>query len=382
MTDLKTTLRTPWSHLKNWSLATGLPVLPPPAALIELVVLFATMGLIDLAFPSVGFLNLEPSPFWLPILLLSLQYGTVAGVLAAAAATGVYVFNGVGEQAVGENFFSYLLRIWALPILWIGVALVLGQFRLRQIAVKHDARLKLQQRDDEATRLAGYARELEDRCHRLERQLTTGTAISAKPVLDALAEFAAGSREVGTALDTLTKTIWPGTQASLLTADPHCCVVIAKSGWPETASWATEIPASHPLYRAVIGERRALSILNMGDENSLAGHGVAAHPVLSSSSDRVIGMLKIEAMDPDYLERATINHLRLLSRLFALRIAEAQNSDAGTGLPPAKISARRLPARSPAVAPATEASAPASPTQVSTVAAEGARRKIHPLRSS
>ena len=38
------------------------------------------------------------------------------------------MFNGVAEQAVGENFFSYLLRIWALPTCGLAWRLFLGNF--------------------------------------------------------------------------------------------------------------------------------------------------------------------------------------------------------------------------------------------------------------
>ncbi len=116
--------------------AVWLPVLPPVGAFVELVLVMGLIYLVSYLIPGIDLATLEPSPFWVPVLLLSLQYGTVAGLLAAAVATLAYTINGLPEQAIGENLFAFLLRIWALPILWIGVALVLGQFRLRQIEVK------------------------------------------------------------------------------------------------------------------------------------------------------------------------------------------------------------------------------------------------------
>ncbi|MEQ1671020.1 MAG: hypothetical protein ABL893_09190 [Hyphomicrobium sp.] len=322
MSDLKTTWITSWTQLKRWSGTDGLPVLPPPGALIELGVLMAMIVIIDAAFPSLGFSSLEPSPFWLPVLLLSLQYGTIAGLMAAAAATAIYVFNGVAEQAVGENFFTYLLRIWALPILWIGVALVLGQFRLRQIAEKQRVRQALIQRTGEAQHLAAYASDLEARCQRLERQLTTRLAAPVKPVLDALAPMAEPSISVDGALETITRMLWPGAQVSVFAVTPNGLDVASRSGWGDTAPWATGIAAAHPLYRAVVGDRRTVSMLNTGDEAVLAGHGLAAHPVLTPDGNRVTAMLKIEMMDPAFLDRATPAHLALISRLLAVVLSE------------------------------------------------------------
>jgi polysaccharide biosynthesis protein PelD len=322
VSELKSNWTAAWSRHKGWGTTKGLPVLPPAGAMIELAVLIVLIVAIDWAFPALGFTTLEPSPFWLPVLLLSLQYGTVAGLLAAAAATAAYVFNGVAEQAVGENFFSYLLRIWALPILWIGVALVLGQFRLRQIAEKQVLRQDLAKRTAEAERLTSYSNDLAARCRRLERELTTRTAAPVKPVLDALAKFADPAGSLSAALDSVTTTLWPGAQISVSAVTPSGCEVLATSGWPPTASWATEIAATHPLYRAMAAERRPVSILFRGDEIVLSGHGMAAQPIISPDGSRVLGMFKIEKIDPALLDNGSAAQLSLLSQLLALALAE------------------------------------------------------------
>ncbi len=322
MNDLKTIWMTSWAQLKRWRGAAGLPVLPPLGAVIELAALVALIILVDWTFPWIGVTALEPSPLWLPVLLLSLQYGTVAGLLAAAAATAVYVFNGVAEQVVGENFFAYLLRIWALPILWIGVALVLGQFRLRQIAEKQVIRQKLAQRTEEAQRLAAYAKDLEERCHRLERQMTTRSTEPVKPVLDTLSAFAGPTVDLATALDMVTSRLWPGMQASVFVISSRGCEIAARSGWPETAVWATEIAPTHPLYRAIFNDRRSVSILNPGDEAVLAAQGVAAHPIFTADGNRAVGMFKIEMVDPAMLDRDSGGHARLIARLLAVILTE------------------------------------------------------------
>ena len=319
---MKSSWTAKWARLKGWSGTAGLPVLPPVGALVELGVLVAAIVAVDWALPAIGFTSLEPSPFWLPVLLLSLQYGTVAGLLAAAAATAAYVFNGVAEQAVGENFFTYLLRIWALPILWIGVALVLGQFRLRQISEKQQLRQNLFLRATEADHLTVYAKNLEARCRRLERELTTRTRVPVKPVLDALAQFSGPAIDISKALDIVTDKLWPGSQVSVFSVTLSGCELAARSGWPENASWATEIAATHPLYRAIAIEKRPVSILQRGDEAVLSGHGVAAQPIFTTDGSRVIGMLKVEAIDPAFLDAESTSHVLLLARLVELVVSE------------------------------------------------------------
>jgi polysaccharide biosynthesis protein PelD len=306
------------------------PVLPPVQALIELAVLMALIAIADWALPGLDIAALEPSPYWLPVLLLSLQYGTIAGLLAAAAATVAHVLNGFPEQSIGENLFPYLLRIWALPMLWIGVALLLGQFRLRQIEVKRTLRRDLEQRTLEAQTLAGYAKDLEDRCRRLERHVSSGQSIAINSgrmpaslaALDALAPLTRSASDLAAGLDGIATAVMPGASLSVFAVTPAGCGLVVASGWPETAPWKSEIPAAHPLYRAMTGERRGVSVLNRGDEAILGSEGLAACPIFAPDSGRVIGILKLEAADASYLTRATPEHLATIARLVAPALGE------------------------------------------------------------
>src|SRR5262249_28579364 len=81
----------------------GLPVLPPGIALVELLVLLVVPILLEWLVPGFPDLTqIQPHPYWFPILLLSLQYGTVSGFLAAIVAiTGAWLI-GWPEQDIGE----------------------------------------------------------------------------------------------------------------------------------------------------------------------------------------------------------------------------------------------------------------------------------------
>jgi polysaccharide biosynthesis protein PelD len=332
--------RTKWARLMAWQGAVWLPVVPPFGALVELAAIIAAIMLADWALPGVDIATLEPSPYWLPVLLLSLQYGTVAGLLAAGISTIAHVLAGLPEQAVGENLFTYLLRIWALPILWIGVSLLLGQFRLRQIEVKQALQQTLGQRTAEAQTLTLYAKDLEQRCHRLERHMTSRQVVSGSGLLDALSALVrtdpSNGSSVGatlaSALDTVRAEAFPGAQISLFSVTPVGCELAAKSGWPESAAWPHEIPATHPLYRAITGERRTVSVLNRGDETVLAGHGLAAHPIFSAESGRVAGLIKIEAADASLITEQLPYRLAVIARLVAPALTDPRSAADNRGL--------------------------------------------------
>jgi hypothetical protein len=311
-------LKQKWLRLQNWQSAIWLPVLPPAGALVELAAIMATIFLSGWML-NVELAELEPSPFWLPVLLLSLQYGTVAGLLAAGVATAAYVFNGFPEQAIGENLFSYLLRIWALPMLWVGVALVLGQFRLRQIEMKQQLQRDLSQRSAEAKSLAAYSSALEERCHRLEREMSSGAAGSGARVLDALAGLSSIDQDGFAAA---IESVFPGAQASLFSATPFGFTLAASSGWPEDAAWLREFNSAHPLARAMLGDRRSVTVLKAGDEALLANQGLAAQAVVGSDQGRVAGFIKIESADAAFINEALVRRLGTLARLVAPALCE------------------------------------------------------------
>ncbi len=318
--------RTKWLHLKSWQSAIWQPVLPPLGAIIELAALTALIFAADWMLPNVDLADIEPSPYWLPVLLLSLQYGTVAGLLAAAFATAAYIFNGFPEQAIGENLFTYLLRIWALPFLWVGASLILGQFRLRQIEMKQNLRRELDQRSAEAKSLAGYTGTLEARCKRLERQLAVNAGSEPAGVLDALARFSAADADIAKSFDGLIRTILPGAVASIYAATPFGFSLITRSGAADADDAPAEIAANHPLARLLASERRTVSVLNRGDEAFLthegAGLGIVAHPVTAPDGGRIVGLITIESAEPRHIDASTGSRLTVIARLAAPALAE------------------------------------------------------------
>ena len=311
-----------WKRLQSRQGGVWLPVLPPLGALVELAALVAVIQFADWVLPGIDAATLEPSPYWIPVLLLSLQYGTVAGLLAAVAATLAHILNGFPDQGIGENLFTYLLRIWALPILWIGVSLLVGQFRLRQIEVKQELQHKLTERTKERDSLASYSAGLQSRCTRLERDIATRTSSPTGVMLEALAHLDNPAADLASVLSAIARQAFPEGALSVFTATANGLDVIADSGWDKGTGWAGHIAAGQPLYRAIMAERRALSVLNRGDDLVLQAQGLAAQPVFGPDSGRVIGMVKLEHARPADIAPATLDRLEVIARLVAPRLAE------------------------------------------------------------
>lgn len=309
-----------WRRWRSPHGAVWLPVLPSAGAFAELFVLLALIQLAHATVPGLDINDLEPSPYWLPILLLSLQYGTVAGLMAAGAATLAYVLSGLPEQVIDEHHFSYLLRVWALPILWIAVALILGQFRLRQIERKQELKSALDQRTQEAESLSVYARDLEKHARQLERQITSAAPAAGPELLDAIAGLDVAGSDLTAALGRLFAAAFPGARVTVYAVNP--AGLEAGYSTAHGAAAKCSIAADHPVYRAAVSERRALSVLTANGEAELAGAALAAAPVLHGESGRVVAVLTIEAADEAVLASGVEARLTTVGRLIAPLLAE------------------------------------------------------------
>jgi hypothetical protein len=300
----------------------GLPLLPPLTALVELAVAFALIYGLDWLNPQLGILDMQPHPFWIPVLLLGLQYGTVSGLVAAGAAILASLFAGLPEAGIGENHFAYFLRVWGQPILWIAMALLVGQFRMRQIATKQELRrLGVQlarQRDD----LAHHADGLRTRCEMLERELAARRGAAPHLAVARLAALERGSEPALTrqALGAVVDVVFPGGRARLYRLVDGA--LVEQAGDDEQAAGERRtIPRSHPLVMAVISGRASLSVLDASGERLLDGFGIVAVPVPLRDGSGACGMLALEQGAPDAVSAEGIAALEAIARVLSERIA-------------------------------------------------------------
>jgi polysaccharide biosynthesis protein PelD len=293
-----------------------LPVLPPRFALIELA-LFAGIIAIEVIWePFPDLTKLNPHPYWIAVLLLSLQYGTVSGLLAAAMAIGGTWLVGLPEPEIGESYFIYFVRVWTQPVLWIVVALLLGSFRMRQIEERDELERQINEVTLRAAAMTGYSTQLKDRVNQLERRLAASARPATEQLLTALGQLGPHGKPEQWAdhVHQALQTALPKAQVSIFATEPNGMKLVLAHGWAETAKWRQTFPAAEPLTRAMLTEQRPLSILSVGDERLLAGEGLFAVPLLAPDDGQVVGMLKVEELLADAVNASTIPRLQALAR--------------------------------------------------------------------
>ncbi len=302
------------------------PLVPPGFALIEMSILVALV-LAEYfwdAFPNLTRMN--PHPYWIAVLLLSLQYGTVSGLIAAGIAIIGTVLIGMPEPDIEERYFNYLIRVWTQPVLWLLVAMLLGAFRARQIEQRDELRQSNENLRLRGATLLDHTTNLRARCAMLERRIAVRETADTGKLLASLSRL--GEAEPGrwsTALDDALSAGFPKSQFSVYVVDGgHARLVLTHQ---RAASHAppvqpqSELPADHPLMAAVAGHGRSVSVVDATDDDALRGLGMAAVPIFATTGDaagkRIIGILKADLLPPSQIDASTTRRLSVIAAYLA-----------------------------------------------------------------
>lgn len=302
---------------------TGLPVLPPWVAVAELALFVLVVACVEWWFPQFDLASIQPNPCWLPVLLLSLQYGTVSGLLAASIAIALTVIGGFPEQDVEENHFAYLLRIWGQPLLWVAAAVLLGQFRNRQISAKLELRRRVEQLESQRAAISSHAENLRRRCDTLERRIASRPEPLVVGALSQLAAIANAPTDapIEDLFSTAIDAVLPGAGATLHIRDGGVFVCIAATGANAAAKVSSRFTSTPRLVEAINAGMQSFSVFTATGEALLAGSGLAAAAVRHPRTSELIGLVRIDTMDAGQLGTATAAALEPIAAAFAPIVA-------------------------------------------------------------
>lgn len=80
-----------------------------------------------------------PNPLWIPVVLMSAQYGIMGGLFATLGATAAFFARAWPVQSGMQDFYEFAAVIAAQPCAWFATALVVGG--LRTLHLHHELRL-------------------------------------------------------------------------------------------------------------------------------------------------------------------------------------------------------------------------------------------------
>lgn len=142
----------------------------------ETVGLLALLWLADAAYPAGLAAPGIPHPYWVPVLLMSCQYGVMAGLFATLAATAAFCLDGLPDRSAAQDFYAYAAVVAGQPCAWFGAALVLGGLRTLHIHQQSQIREEFGHTRRSAEDLADGLERAVGEIARLERRIATDSS--------------------------------------------------------------------------------------------------------------------------------------------------------------------------------------------------------------
>lgn len=258
------------------------------------------------------FYNVNPHPFWIIILLMSVQYGTNESLFASLISTlFLYSFN-IPEQDITETIYDYLIRLSIEPFLWIGTSVFIGELFNRHIKEKSDLKDRLNIIEKETETITDAYQRLKILKENLESRLA-GELRSSIVIYEAAKklESLSPSRILLSVEDIIISTMNPK-KFSIYSFGENGFEPATSYGWQDSDNYILRFPKESSLYQEIVGQKRVFCVINAEDERVIKGQGMVVGPLIDNNSGKIFGMLKIEELGFMELNMRNIETFRIL----------------------------------------------------------------------
>lgn len=298
------------------------------AAIVELAVFVGLLLLADLIlFSGDRFWFVAPHPFWAVVVLVAVQYGTNEGLVAAVVCAAALLLGNIPEQSIEQDTYDFIYEVAFRPVLWLGVAVMLGELRMRHLNQERSLRKDLAQSKEREETIADAYATLKRAHEKLEVRVASElrTVVSTYKAATELQNQSSGGVLVG-ALD-LVATVLNPKKFSMFTVNNSVLEASLQQGWEPGDPYATSYKSDSRLFAAVVGQQRMLSIENPDDETLLGGQGLLAGALFSGASGEVVGMLKVEDMGFGDLNFTAVENFKVICELMSTALGNARQAD-------------------------------------------------------
>lgn len=283
------------------------------SALIEIGLFLVIALAIDIIFGARDrFFSVQPHPFWIIVLLTSVQYGVKEGLLAALASSVVLLIGNIPDRQEGFDAFTHLYDVFLNPVLWFVAALVLGEMRQRHVRRQqkmaqelYDSRVREESIAEKYSEIRKIKENLEFRvAGQLRTAFSTYEAARAIEAVEPKAVLAGVESLIGNLIGAERYSMFIFRNGKLELELSH--------GWPSENAYPREYDSNSVMYQEMVVKGKILNMVNEDDERKLQGHGVLAGCFYDVLSGRIFGVLKIESMGFAALNFSTIESFKVL----------------------------------------------------------------------
>ena len=284
----------------------------------ELVGFYVLILVLDLAVmaPNSSLFFYHPHPYWIPVVLISLQYGFAPGVFAALSAIALNWLISDPVQALDEPHFAFVIRTWATPTLWLLAAFCIGQIRQLQIDNKARLRDEVDKLRKQSEVLTNYVSDLKQSNANLQLQITTGKTSPLEHAIIQLSNRRSSDERdfmerFKTSLELL---IGPNKSSVFIVNDANSMRLAFEFGWNTNDPYQRSFDKQHPLYQSVIEHAESVSLNDAWGGQIFQGEGKIAFPIQFIHGGGAYGMLKIEEADNNVWSTNKTKALMILAR--------------------------------------------------------------------
>jgi len=280
---------------------------------LELIVFFSVALVLDALTnsPSIRYSDVSPHPFWIPVLLCSVHYGTREGWLATVMATLALLIGNMPIMSFGQDYYDYLFSISKNPLLWLIASTILGELTLRKKAensalgaqVDNLQRASCRLTETNANLAAEYSRASQTLVDRAKSPIALLQSI---PTL-----FGLSVSEVLQGLDHSVKNLFDPESFAVFRFSREALVPLHLDETSRRLSVLMETTQGLELRKTLSTRRQLLSIANPSHQLLLKGIGLFAAPLWDEHGG-MHGMLLINSMKFEDVHSVTLAELALL----------------------------------------------------------------------
>lgn len=293
---------------------------------LELLAFYLFLEIIDFTFfGGKRFWGVSPHPFWLPILVMTMQYGTNVGLLTATISASILLLGNLPAQAMSQDLYAYIANIIVQPVLWFIVALVLGELRMRHIRERDKLEHDLKDLEEKIYTITEAYHKLHNIKMSLEHRIATHMRSVIYLYESAKAVESMNESEVYQNIGSLIKNIICPEKFSLYLQDanaPEAMTLVSQEGWQETDNFKTSFGPNDDLYQSIVLRQNILCIANPQEHAVLGNEGVLAGPLFDKEAGRVVGMLKIEQIPFLELTVTNVENFKILCDWLSVSISK------------------------------------------------------------
>lgn len=267
--------------------------------------------------------RIAPHPFWIPVILISVQYGSASGILVAAFAACLSWIVGWPAQSGAEDYFAYSLRTWREPVLWMIGALVVGGLRSREIKDRQSIQDRLILAETQRDTIGSYALDLQEELTRCERRVATTEVSSVEAAVETLSTLRGGASPehlplLRTAIESwMGSTTWTFYRVDGNDVVPSLSARDEAAPEPLTAETAFKVGSVHTVAHR---QMAVLSVFDVSQAELLDGLGVYACSVPRAWRGGSHGLLVIETLPTHRLRDATAEAVAMIAGALGERL--------------------------------------------------------------